>query len=302
MAAKKNVVWLDGKLIDSEKAKVPILTHSLQYGSGIFEGIRSYHTDSGPAVFRLDDHVKRFFATAKIYGMDLGLTQEQMASAILRTVKASGLKECYIRPFAFYNDSRIGMSTSGKRISVFVGIQEMGSYLQKKGAGVRCKISSWRRINSGILPVEAKASGNYLNSIIANGEAKRLGFDEAILLSSNGYVAEGPGENIFIVKGGNLVTPGKSSDILLGITRDSLIKVAESVGIKTDERMVHKEELYTADELFFAGTAAEITPIMEVDGIKVGEGSGKITKLLWDKFSDIIHGRDSQFEDWLTPV
>ncbi|MCL4388731.1 MAG: branched-chain amino acid transaminase [Candidatus Marsarchaeota archaeon] len=302
MAAKKNVVWLDGKIIDAEKAKVPILTHSLQYGSGIFEGIRSYHTDSGAAVFRLGDHVKRFFATAKIYGMDLGLTQEQMASAILKTVKASGFKECYIRPFAFYNDSRIGMSTEGKRISVFVGTQEMGSYLQKKGAGVRCKISSWRRINSEILPVEAKASGNYLNSIIANGEAKRLGFDEAILLSSNGYVAEGPGENIFIVKDGNLVTPGKGSDILLGITRDSLIKVAESIGIKTDERMVHKEEIYTADELFFAGTAAEMTPISEVDGIRIGDGSGRITKLLWNKFSDIIHGRDKQFEDWLTPV
>ena len=167
---------------------------------------------------------------------------------------------------------------------------------------MRCKISSWRRINSEILPVEAKASGNYLNSIIANGEAKRLGFDEAILLSSNGYVAEGPGENIFIVKDGSLVTPGKSSDILLGITRDSLIKIADSVGMKTDERMVHKEELYTADELFFAGTAAEITPISEVDGIKVGSGHGRITKLLWDKFSDIIHGKDKQFEDWLTPV
>ncbi|MEM3841506.1 MAG: branched-chain amino acid transaminase [Candidatus Micrarchaeaceae archaeon] len=299
MASKKQVSWLDGKVIDAEKARVPILTHSLQYGSGIFEGIRCYDTDIGPEVFRLDAHLKRFFYTAKIYGMDLGFSEGQLFEAVLKTVKASGLRECYIRPFAFYNDSRIGMSTVGKKVSVFIGLQEMGAYLGGKNQGVSCKVSSWRRINSNILPVEAKASGNYLNSIIANAEAKKAGYDEAIFLSGNGYVAEGPGENIFLVKDGGLITPNKSSDILLGITRDSLIEIAASLGIKTEERLVHREELYTADELFFAGTAAEITPIYSVDGIKVGDGKREITGLLHKTYMDIVHGKNEDFKKWL---
>ncbi|MEM3775547.1 MAG: branched-chain amino acid transaminase, partial [Candidatus Micrarchaeaceae archaeon] len=266
-------VWLDGSLIDYEQAKVSILTHSLQYGSGVFEGIRAYQTDAGPAIFRLSDHLSRFFNSAKIYSIAINYSKEELSEAIIKLVKVNKLNDCYIRPFAFYNDDNIGVSAFGKKVSVFIAAIPFGAYFGKgKETGIKCKISSWRRINSEILPVQAKASGNYINSIIANNEARASGFDEAILLSSNGYVAEGPGENIFIVKDGRLITPDESADILMGITRDSLMKIAESAGLEVYEKLIHKEELYTADEVFFAGTAAEITPIVNIDGIKIGNG------------------------------
>ncbi|MEM3205104.1 MAG: branched-chain amino acid transaminase [Candidatus Micrarchaeaceae archaeon] len=303
--AKKTLkVWLDGRLIDYDKAKVPILTHSLQYGSGIFEGIRAYQTDAGPAIFRLNDHLKRFFNSAKIYAIDIGYSKNELAEAIIKLVKANDLGDCYIRPFAFYNDDSIGVSAFGKKVSVFIATIPFGAYFGKgKELGIKCKVSSWRRINSEILPVQAKASGNYINSIIANNEAKASGFDEAILLSANGYVAEGPGENIFIVKDGRLITPDESADILMGITRDSLIKIAESIGLEASEGLIHREELYTADEAFFAGTAAEVTPIVNIDGIRIGSGKpGPITKMLAEKYSDAVHGKDALFSDWITVV
>jgi branched-chain amino acid aminotransferase len=296
-------VWLDNKMMKAEDAKVPILTHSMQYGSGMFEGIRTYETEKGAAIFRLDEHVKRLEGSMKVYSMNLAYSQGQIKEAIIKTVKANGLRSCYIRPFAFYNDANIGVSAFGKKVSLFIAALPFGRYFGGAEKGIRCKVSSWRRINSGILPVEAKASGNYLNSVIANSEARAVGFDEAILLSYDGYVAEGPGENIFLVKDNILLTPDRSSDILLGITRDSVIKIAESMGIEVKERLVHREELCTADELFFAGTAAEITPITNVDGISVGAGKvGPITKMLAQKFDDIVHGRDREFEHWLTYI
>ena len=295
-------VWLDNRIVKADDAKVPIMTHSLQYGSGIFEGIRAYETDNGIAVFRLDEHVRRFMNSMKIYSMDHGYTERQIREAILGVVRKNGISSGYIRPFAFYNDDQIGLSTSGKRVSVFIAARPFGKYFAKQ-SGIRCKVSSWLRINSGILPVEAKASGNYLNSIIASMEAKSIGFDEAILMSQNGYVAEGPGENIFFVKDNVLLTPDKGSDILLGITRDSLIKMAESMGIEVRERQMHREELYTADELFFSGTAAELTPITSVDGIKIGTGAvGPITKMLAQTFDDVVHGRNKDFAHWLTYI
>lgn len=297
-------VWLDGNLIDQGDAKVPIMTHSLQYGSGIFEGIRTYETDAGTAIFRLNDHVKRFLRTAKIYSMDLAYGHSQLATAIIDTVKVNDIKSGYIRPFAFYNDSRIGVHVKGKPVSVFIAAVPYGAYFGKAAEeGLRCKVSSWNRISSSVLPIQAKASGNYLNSIIANLEATKAGFDEAILVSENGFVAEGPGSNIFLVEDGKLVTPGKDSDILLGITRDSIIKIAKSLDIVVEERFVHREELYSADEIFMAGTAAEITPVVNVDNIDIGTGKpGETTYALSAKFSNIVHGRDKFYSEWLTAI
>ena len=302
--AKGRKVWLDGKIVDYNEAKVPILTHSLQYGSGIFEGIRAYPTKRGAAIFRLQEHVRRFQHTAKIYSMPLGYSDKELSDAIVATVKANGLDACYIRPFAFYNDDKIGISTTGKRVSVYIAAVPFGAYFgAAKERGIKCKISSWRRINSDILPVQAKSSGNYINSIMANNEARASGFEEAILLSRNGSVAEGPGENIFIVKEGELLTPDVGSDILLGITRSSLITIAEKLGISVVQREIHHEELYTADEVFFAGTAAEITPIVNIDGMGIGDGKpGRLTMMLAKKYDSIVHGNERAYAGWLTYV
>ena len=299
----KQYIWFDGEFVEFEKAKVHVLTHSLQYGSGIFEGIRAYQTDKGPAIFRLDDHLKRFFNSAKIYSIKMPFSEGEIRKAIIETMIKNKLEEAYIRPFAFYNDANIGLDVTGKKVSVIVATVPLKTYFKNKDKGISCKISSWHRINSLILPPMAKASGNYINSIIASLEAKGSGADEAILTSVEGYVAEGAAENIFMVKDGLLITPSREADILLGITRDSIIKIAENLGIETIERNIHKEELYTCDELFFAGTAAEITPIKSVDGRVIGEGKpGPITKTISDKYFDIVHGRDILFKDWLTYV
>ncbi len=299
----KQYVWMDGEFVDFSKANVHVLTHSLQYGSGIFEGIRAYETGKGAAIFRLKEHAKRFVNSARIVGMDLGISQKDLEEAILSTVRKNGLMGCYIRPFAFYNDANIGLSTIGKRVSVAVVAVPFGNYFANKEKGISCKVSSWQRINSSVLPPEAKASGNYSNSILASVEAKRAGFDEAILLSQSGYVAEGPGENIFLVEDGKLVTPSKEADILIGITRDSVIKISESMGLEVEERMVHREELYACDEAFFTGTAAELTPITSIDLRKVGNGKpGPLTKMLSDKISMVVQGKDREYAQWLTYV
>ena len=297
-------VWLDGKLVKYYEAKVPIMTHSVQYGSGIFEGIRAYETKRGAAIFRLSEHIRRFASSCKIYSMELPFSSKELAKAVIDTVSANHLRSCYVRPFAFYNDDSIGVSAQGKKVSVYIATLPFGSYFTGGAKGIRCKISSWRRINSDILPVEAKASGNYLNSLIANWEAKHSGFDEAIFLSADeGYVAEGSGENIFAVRNGTLVTPDASADILLGVTRDSIIKIAKSMGFDVQEREVHKEELYSADEVFFTGTAAEVTPIVNVDGIRIGQGRpGPMTMELARKYYAIAHGEDTEFQSWLTYV
>ena len=297
-------VWLEGKIIDSDKATVPILTHSLQYGSGIFEGIRVYETSKGVAIFRLGDHIRRFLNSAKVYSMKLNYGFDEITDACIKLVKTNGLASGYVRPFAFYHDTRIGVSTEGKGVSVFIAALPFGDYFDgKHEKGVTCKISSWHRINSSILPVEAKASGNYLNSIISSNEARSVGFDEAILTSGDGYVAEGPGENIFLVKDGKLITPGAGADILMGITRDSIIKIAMNSGIGIEERAVHREELLTADEVFFAGTAAEITHIRRIDSVIINDGvAGPLTKMLAQKYSDAAHGKDPEFMNWLTFV
>ena len=299
--AAKQYVWMDGRFIDFDKANVHVLTHSLQYGSGIFEGIRAYSTEKGPAVFRLAEHAARFINSAKIVGMELGFSKKQVADVILSTIKKNGLASCYIRPFAFYNDQQIGLNITGKKVSFAVAAIPFGNYFQTKDKGISCKVASWQRINSHVLPPQAKASANYLNSILASQEAKHAGYDEAVLLSPQGHVAEGPGENIFLVRDGRLLTPGLESDILPGITRDSIIKLASRLDIIVEERAVHREELYTCDEAFFTGTAAEMTPITSVDSRKIGDGKpGPITALLSERFAAIAHGKDSEYSKWLT--
>ncbi len=293
--------WLNGKFIPSEEAVVPIMTHSLQYGSGMFEGIRGYKTDRGTAIFRLEDHVKRFFNTAKIYRMDLGFTPEEVSSAIVELVRRNNLEDCYIRPFAFYDDSSVGVSTTGKKVSVFIGAFPFKRYFAGGGEGLKCKVSSWARISSSELPIQAKGSGNYLNSTMAMKDAHASGFDEAIFLSRDGYVMEGPGENIFLVKNGKLITPGVDSSILLGITRYTIIDLARDMNLDVEERFVHREELYTADELFFCGSAAEVTPITNVDGIIIGEGKpGPIATKIKDLYFSTVEGKNSKHHEWLT--
>ena len=299
----EKIVWLNGEFVNESAAKVPILTHSLQYGSGIFEGIRAYETSEGPAIFRLKEHVERFINTAKIYRMNLGFSAEDISKAIIELIKKNGLKSCYIRPFAFYDDARIGVGTTGKKVSTFIAAVPFGKYFKDSDQGLKCKVASWRRINSNILPVQAKASGNYLNSVIAMLEAHDAGYDEAILLTGDGFVAEGPGENIFLIKNGEIITPGKDSSILLGITRESIIELASEIGYTVKERFVHREELYTADELFFVGTAAEVTPIVNVDGIIIGDGKiGKETDKIRKKFFSIVSGSENSHKKWLTVV
>ena len=297
-------VWLDGEIVKYSDATVPILTHSLQYGSGIFEGIRSYNTGTSASIFRLEDHVDRFFRSMKIYSMKTRFTKEEIVKGIKDVISVNKLTDAYIRPFAFYNDDRIGLGTKDKKISIYIAVVPFKSYFsQSKAKGLRCKVSSWHRPGSAFLPIEAKASGNYLNSVIANREAVSAGYDEAILTSPSGYVTEGPGENIFMVTGKDLITPGRDSDILIGITRDTIINISSDIGLRVTERFVHREELYTADELFFGGTAAEITPILEVDGMVISGGlPGKATESLAKLYNDTVTGKIEKYRKWLSPV
>lgn len=299
--ADANYVWLDGRFVRFEDAKVHVLTHSLQYGSGVFEGIRCYNTRRGPAIFRLHEHAKRFFNSAKIYGMPLKFNIRQFEEANIALINKNKLDSAYIRPFAFYKDIGIGFNVRGKTTSLSISALKFGNLFEDEPKGVRCKVSSWLRINSSILPASAKVSGNYINSILASKEANDSGYDEAILMSSLGTVAEGPGENIFIVEDNVLITPPKSANILLGITRDSIIKIAESTGLQVEERDIRREELYDCDEIFFTGTAAEITPIISVDSKITGNGKiGPITSQLKDRYSKIATGEDKEFVHWLT--
>lgn len=296
-------VWYNGKMVPYSDAKVPILTHSLQYGTGIFEGIRAYETKNGPAIFRLEEHMKRMLRTARIYSYDLGFSLRELMDGVKKVVSENKLTSCYIRPFSFVDDDAISLVTHGKKISTVIAALPFRTLFENADSGIRCKVSSWQRINSSILPIQAKASGNYINSIAADLDAHASGFDEAILLSGNGYVAEGAGENIFLVEDGELVTPSRESDILLGITRDAVIRIAKSLDVPVTERFVHRDELYYAEEIFFAGTAAEITPILEVDGVKVGNGSaGKTTSKIRDAFFRIVKGESPQFQEWITRV
>jgi branched-chain amino acid aminotransferase len=296
------LIWMDGKLVPWKKANVHVLTHTLHYGMGVFEGIRCYKTEKGPAVFRLKDHMKRLENSAKFAGMKLPYSVVELVKATKRTIRANEIEECYIRPIAFYGYGVMGLDPENSRVNVAIAVWPWGTYLGEEGLerGIRAKVSPWVRIHPRILPPQAKIVGNYANSILAKVDALKSGYDEAVLLNMDGNVAEGPGENLFIVKNGELMTSPLSSGALEGITRDSIIKIARDEGIGFEERNISREELHAADEAFFTGTAAEVTPIREIDGRRIGYGKrGPVTAKLQHIFFNAVRGKEPRYEFWL---
>ena len=286
---------MDGKFINWDDAKVHVLTHALHYGSSIFEGIRCYNTNKGPAVFRLEEHVKRFFESCKIYRMELSYTEKEIKEAILDTIRINRLKNCYIRPLAFRGYGEMGLNPLNSPVYVVIAAWEWGRYLGEDALekGIRVKTSSWNRMAPNTFPFLAKAGGNYLNSQLAKMEAVLDGYDEAVMLDIDGYVAEGSGENIFLIKDRVLYTPPVYSAILKGITRDFVIKTAREMRYSVREERIPREMLYTVDEIFLVGTAAEITPIKEIDHYPLKEN--KITKKIQDKFFKVIEECDPKY-------
>jgi branched-chain amino acid aminotransferase len=303
--SRSDVIWMNGELVPYEDAKVHVLTHALHYGTGVFEGVRAYDTPRGTAIFRHADHIDRLFRSAADYHMEIPYSKEEIRAATHETISRNGLKECYIRPLVFRGAGPMGLYPLDCPVEVIIAVWEWGAYLGEEGQqrGVRAKISSWRRIPSDSLIPSAKASGQYLNSVLAKIEADKAGYEEAILLDGRGFVCEGTGENLFVVKGGRIATPGFANDILEGINRASAIEIARDLGYQVVERDIARGELYHADELFMTGTAAELTPIREVDDLPVGDGArGPITERIQTVFVDALHGRSDRYADWLDVV
>ncbi|MCS6767852.1 MAG: branched-chain amino acid transaminase [Candidatus Nitrosocaldus sp.] len=298
-------IWMNGSLVDAEDAKVHVLTHALHYATGIFEGIRCYESGgggNGSYIFRLHDHVKRFFSSAKIYMMDVQYGFDDIVDAIIDTVKANGMRNCYIRPIAYYSYGRMGVNPLPNKVDVAIAVWKWDEYLSAE-QGIRCMVSSWRRIDARTMPVGAKATANYANSALARIEALKNGFDEAIMLNINGMVAEASAENVFMVRDGVLCTPPTTDGALAGITRDTVLQIAKHEGIMCEVRSISRDELYLADEAFLTGTAAGIKPIVMIDNRKVGDGGvGVITKRLKGIYEDVVRGRDERFVKWLTYV
>ncbi|MDE1866825.1 MAG: branched-chain amino acid transaminase [Thaumarchaeota archaeon] len=298
-------IWMNGKLVPFKNAKVHVLTHALHYSTAVFEGIRCYKTTKGPAIFRLQEHVDRLFKSAKMYSMKIPYSKKEISDGIIKTVLASGLKECYIRPIAYYSYGVLGLTPTPNKIDVAIACWEWntGESSAGKTRGARCKVSSWLRIDSRSQPMQAKAVSNYANAALARVEALKDGYDEAIMLNYHGKVSEGSAENIFTVDKGEIATPPLNSGILDGITRDSVIKIARSEGINVIEREIGRDELYSADEVFMTGTAAEVKSVTEIDNVPVGDGRpGEITRKLQDAFYEASRGRDDRFIDWLTAI
>lgn len=295
-------IWMNGKLVPFRNAKVHVLTHALHYSTAIFEGIRCYDTPKGSAIFRLPEHVERFFRSAKLYSMKMEFSRQQITDAIVRTVKASGLRECYIRPIAYYGYGTMGLTPTPNKVDVAVACWEwkMGESKAGKESGARCKISSWLRIDSRSQPMQAKAASNYANAALARVEALKNGYDEAIMLNHYGKIAEGSAENIFVVKEGQIFTPPLSSGCLAGITRDSIIQIIRAGGQEVVERELERDDLYSADEIFMTGTAAEVKSVAQVDDVIIGNGKmGQTTKRLQKEFMEVAMGNDQRFSHWL---
>ncbi len=305
MSLKSKKIWLDGEMVPWEEAKVHVLTHALHYGTGYFEGIRCYALEDGrSAVFRLDEHIRRFFDSGQILGFPLPYAAEKIKQAILDTVKANDLKECYIRPLAFLGLGDMGLYAPDNPIHVMIAAWSWGAYLGDEGIknGIRAKVSSYTRHHVNVMMTKSKVSGNYINSVLAKNEVKKAGYDEAIMLDTEGYVAEASGENIFIVRDRRVKTTPLTS-ILPGITRESVLTIARDKGYAVQEERFTRDELYTADEAFFTGTAAEVTPIREVDNRKIGGGRpGPVTQELQQTFFSIIKGKDKKYAGWLTTL
>jgi len=296
-------IWMNGKLVPFKDAKVHVLTHALHYSTSIFEGIRCYDTSSGSAIFRLPEHIDRFFKSAKLYSMKMQFTKREISDAVIKTVKASGLKESYIRPLAYYGYGTMGLTPTENKVDVSIACWEwkMGESKAGKFSGAKCKMSSWIKIDSRSQPMQAKAASNYANAALARMEALDNGYDEAIMLNSYGKVAEGSAENIFVVKDDIIQTPPLSAGGLEGITRDSIIQIIEENSGFVIERDLERDDLYAADEIFMTGTAAEVKSVTQIDQVKIGNGKmGKITKTLQKSFSDVVMGKEERFLPWLT--
>ncbi len=304
MSDRDGFIWYDGKLVPWREANTHVLTHSLHYGLAVFEGLRAYHTELGTAIFRLQDHTRRLFNSAHIYQMPLPFDQDTINAAHLEAVRSNGLESCYIRPIAFYGSEKMGISPKGATVHVAIAAWSWGAYLGEAALqqGIRVKISSYARQHVNVTMPRAKLASTYANSIIANAEATENGFDEAMLLDTEGFVAEGAGENLFIVKDGTLYEPEIAS-ALTGITRSTIHTLAADLGIPVVTRRLTRDDVYIADEAFFTGTAAEVTPIREVDGRQIGPGRrGPVTESLQKAFFDVVNARNPKYHHWLTLV
>jgi len=303
-ADRDGVIWFDGKMVDWREAKVHVLTHTLHYGMGVFEGVRAYHADQGTAIFRLQAHTDRLFRSAKIMNMDMPFSKDEINEAHLAAVRENDLDSAYLRPMVFYGSEGMGLRADNLKTHVIVAAWNWGAYLGKDALekGIRIRTSSFTRHHVNIAMCKAKANGNYINSMLALSDALRDGYDEALLLDVDGFVAEGSGENFFMVYEGVIYTPELTS-ALDGITRATVIQLAEEAGYEVREKRITRDEVYTADEAFFTGTAAEVTPIRELDGRMIGCGSrGPVTAVLQKKYFDVVHGRSEDHLDWLSYV
>ena len=295
-------IWMNGKLVPFKNAKVHVLTHALHYSTSIFEGIRCYDTPEGSAIFRLPEHVDRFFNSAKAYSMKMQYSKKKISDGIINTVKASKLKQCYIRPLAYYGYGTMGLTPTNNKVDVSISCWEwkMGESKAGKFSGAKCKISKWVRIDSKSQPMQAKSAANYSNAALARMEALNSGYDEAIMLNNNGKVAEGSAENIFVLKNGKITTPPLDADILNGITRDSVIKLLNANGKKVIQKDITINNLFSADEIFMTGTAAEVKSVTKINNKKIGTGKiGPVTKDLQKSFMDVVMGKDKRFLKWL---
>jgi branched-chain amino acid aminotransferase len=300
-------IWLNGSFVDWDNATIHILTHGLHYATGVFEGIRCYKTMNGSEIFRLSDHMQRLMDSAHIYFMDLGYTKQQLEKAAIETVRANGMEECYIRPIAYYGYGKMGVNPLPNKVSVAIAVWKWDEYLKSSNGankGARMMVSSWVRIDKRALPMRAKATANYANSVLARVEAIKAGFDEAIMLNSAGAVVEASAENIFIIKDDILATPPTTSGALEGVTRNSILEIAKENGIKCEVRDISRDELYTANEVFVTGTAAEIKAVVEIDNRTIGDGkTGERTEQLKLLFNAVVRGKDKKFSKmWLTSI
>ncbi|CAH0351619.1 branched-chain amino acid transaminase [Aquabacterium sp. CECT 9606] len=298
-------IWMDGQMVEWRDAKIHVLTHTLHYGCGVFEGVRAYNTTQGPAIFRIREHTERLFNSAKILRMKIPFSFDEVVKAQLDVVRENKLESCYLRPLAWLGSEKMGVSPKGAKVHLMVAAWPWGAYLGEDGLkrGIRVKTSSYTRHHVNITMTQAKAVSNYTNSILANLEVTDEGYDEALLLDSSGFVSEGAGENIFIVKNGKLYTPDLSAGALNGITRNTIFAICQDLGLEIREKRITRDEVYICDEAFFTGTAAEVTPIRELDRIEIGEGSrGPITEKIQSAFFDIVNGRNPKYAEWLTKV
>jgi branched-chain amino acid aminotransferase len=305
MEDRDGKIWMDGALVDWRDAKIHVLTHTLHYGCGAFEGVRAYNTASGTAIFRLREHTERLFNSAKILRMKIPFSFEQVMAAQREVVRVNKLESCYIRPLAWIGAEKLGVSPKGNTIHLMIAAWPWGAYLGEEGLkrGIRVKTSSYTRHHVNITMTQAKTVSNYTNSILANVEVTDDGYDEAMLLDSSGFVSEGAGENLFIVKDGRVYTPDLSAGALNGITRNTVFSICADLGLELKEKRITRDEVYIADEAFFTGTAAEVTPIREYDRVQIGAGErGPVTTKIQAAFFDIVNGRNPKYAEWLTKV